>query len=155
MTRLRRDAKAAASEARPTGNAAPAKVRVAALRELLRDVCAAADGRDLTPRWGATDGPDAPGARFVIEPPPDRPFEAIGVVPWPDQTFGAIDVRLRGGPWDWPPLERAFGPFREEIQIGRVAAPAGDHVGRAGSAGDRLCHGLGGAGGAHVRVDPA
>jgi hypothetical protein len=117
MTRVRRDARPGGSRVRRARGAAVTDARITAVRDLLRDVCAAADGRDLAPRWGVTDGPASTGARFVIACPPDRPFEEIGVVPWPDETYGVVDVRLRDGPWEWPPIEVAFGPFHEDIQI--------------------------------------
>jgi hypothetical protein len=117
VTRLRPDAQPAPSGRHPTGRAGTVEKRITALRDLLRDVCAAGNGRDLAPRWGTTDGPASPSARFVIDCPAGTPFEAIGVVPWPDETYGVVDVRLRRAPWDVAPFEQAFGPFREEVQI--------------------------------------
>jgi hypothetical protein len=107
---------AGATPRRPSGASSTAR-RVDALRRLLRDVCEAADARQLMPTWGTGDGPERPGARFVIDGPRQSPFAKLGVIPWPDETYGGVQVTLRGAPWDWTPVDEAFGPFREEVQI--------------------------------------
>ena len=143
MTRLRRDSKPRPAAAPTVMPVSSEDARIDAIRRLLRDICEAADGRDLAPPWGTTDGPASPGARFEVACPPDLPFAALGVIPWPDETYGLVDVRLRDGPWKRPPIESAFGPFREDIQIPGVPGQMVAHLGRPRTPGDSTTERMG------------